>query len=84
MLEKIDTVSLLLGFLGIWFIAYIIAWVGRNEYDFIKSAKRYSLIASVFCIVCLFFQIKWILVIGLFLFGFIILIFRNQHYFDKG
>ncbi|CQR25258.1 hypothetical protein BN1356_01599 [Streptococcus varani] len=82
-MEEINTFSLLLGFLGIWIIAYLAAWIGRDEYDFVKVAKLYALIGGGFCLLMIPIDVNWFLAIGLFIFGFIVLIFRNQHYFDK-
>lgn len=82
MLEEIKTIPLVVGFLGIWVIAYLVAWLGRNEYDFKKPARNYAILGGLFCLAMIFFQVRWILAIGLFIFGFIVLIFRNQHYFD--
>lgn len=82
-MEDINTVYLLVAFLGVWLLAYFLAWLGRNEYDFLKVARLYGAIGGIFCLLSSFFLVNWVLAVGLFLFGFIVLVFRNQHYFDS-
>jgi hypothetical protein len=81
--EDINTVYLLVAFLGVWLLDYFLAWLGRNDYDFSKIARLYGVIGGIFCLLSSFFLVNWVLAIGLFLFGFVVLVFRNQHYFDS-
>ncbi len=82
-MESIKTVPLLLSFLAIIVIVRMIAWYCRDEYGIKKPFLLYGVIGGSFCITSLFFQLPFFLALGLFLFGFIVLIFRNQYYFDK-
>ena len=82
-MEDINTVYLLVAFLGVWLLAYFLAWLGRNDYDFSKIARLYGVIGGILCLLSSFFLVNWVLAIGLFLFGFVVLVFRNQHYFDS-
>ena len=82
-MEDINTVYLLVAFLGVWLLAYFLAWLGRNDYDFSKIARLYGVIGGIFCLLSSFFLVNWVLAIGVFLCGFVVLVFRNQHYFDS-
>ncbi|PCR99311.1 hypothetical protein RT41_GL001952 [Lactococcus fujiensis JCM 16395] len=45
--------------------------------------RAYAIYVLPYLILSLFLHIKVILIIGIYLFGIIVLVFRNQHYFDK-
>lgn len=64
-------------------VAYFIAWAYREEYDPMKYVRAYAIYVLPYLILSLFLHIKVILIIGIYLFGIIVLVFRNQHYFDK-
>lgn len=63
-------------------VAYGIAWGYRNDYDGLKMLKMYLIYGLPFSILSIFLHIKIMLIIGIYILGGIILIFRNQHYFD--
>ena len=64
-------------------VACLIAWHYRNDYEPLHYFKAYLIYALPFLGVSLIFHLKIVLIIGIYIFGMIILIFRNQHYFDK-
>ncbi|MFC4653258.1 hypothetical protein ACFO26_10110 [Lactococcus nasutitermitis] len=81
--EKIATFPLITMFLLTVIVAYGIAWYYRTDYEPAKMIKAYLIYAPIFAVISIFLQLKIVLIIGIYIFGAVILIFRNQHYFDK-
>ncbi|MDR0297727.1 MAG: hypothetical protein LBI11_03630 [Streptococcaceae bacterium] len=69
-------------FVATLIVAYAIAYWARNDYDIRKIWKPYLIYAAPLVVFDIIFWIPWILAAGCYLFGAIILVFRNQHYFD--
>ncbi|AYG02021.1 hypothetical protein D7I46_12810 [Lactococcus allomyrinae] len=63
-------------------VAYVIAWLYRNDYDPMKMIKAYLIYALPFLMISMLLHVKIMLIIGIYILGLIILVFRNQHYFD--
>lgn len=63
-------------------VAYVIAWFYRNDYDPMKMIKAYLIYVLPFLVISVLLHVKIMLIIGIYILGLIILIFRNQHYFD--
>ncbi|RFE01033.1 hypothetical protein ADO06_01906 [Streptococcus parauberis] len=82
-LLSIPTIPLIFAFILIIFISYLIAYHNRNNFDFKKSAKEYAICTVIYFFVLLWLRIKLILIFGLIIMGFIILLFRSDHYFNK-
>lgn len=82
-LIKVPTLPLLL-FFGLTIgVSYLIAWLYRNDYGIKKIIYAYGLYLIPFLILNLIFHLLWILWAGIYLVGIVVLIFRNQHYFDR-
>ncbi|MCP1638868.1 preprotein translocase subunit YajC [Streptococcus gallinaceus] len=82
-MENIKTLPLLISFVAIITIVYFLAWYCRDEYSIKKPFLLYCVFGGAWCVASLFFRVQFFLALGLFFFGFIVMIFRNQHYFDK-
>ncbi|MCL2113288.1 hypothetical protein [Lactococcus protaetiae] len=63
-------------------VAYVIAWFYRNDYDPMKMIKAYLIYVLPFLVISVLLHVKIMLIIGIYILGLIILVFRNQHYFD--
>lgn len=79
---KIPIIPLLSIFILTILVAYAIAWFYRDDYDPMKMLKAYFFYGLPFLALSLFLHIRLILIIGMYILGLIILVFRNQHYFD--
>lgn len=65
-------------------LAYYLPYHFRNVYDPIPITKFYSLYSIVIFLANLtIFHVRWILVLGIYLTGILILVFRSNHYFYK-
>ena len=64
-------------------VAYLIAWFYRNDYDPMKMINAYLIYSLPLFLLGLFIHVRIILIFGTYILGMIILIFRNQHYFDR-
>lgn len=64
-------------------VAYLLAWFYRNDYDPMKMIRAYLIYGLTFFLLGFLLQVRLILIFGTYIFGVIILIFRNQHYFDQ-
>nr|WP_269438745.1 hypothetical protein [Lactococcus cremoris] len=64
-------------------VAYLLAWFYRNDYDPMKMINAYLIYSLPFFLLGLFIHVRIILIFGTYILGMIILIFRNQHYFDR-
>ncbi|MCL2677217.1 MAG: hypothetical protein FWF14_05020 [Streptococcaceae bacterium] len=82
-MANLSTLPLAFLFIGTIVVAYIIAWFYRNDYEPRRYLKAYLIYGVPLLIVGLILHVKIILIIGIYLFGSIVLVFRNQHYFDK-
>ncbi|MDR0299908.1 MAG: hypothetical protein LBI13_07535 [Streptococcaceae bacterium] len=80
---KLNSIALLSLFIGTFLIAYLIAWILRDEYNPIKYIRVYGIYILPLVILGLLLRIPLILIFGIYLFGAVVLVFRNQHYFDK-
>lgn len=80
---KLPIESSLISFALTLLAAYGIAWFYRNNYDPIRYIKAYLVYAIPFIVIGLWLELRIIIIAGIYIFGFIILIFRSQHYFDK-
>ncbi|MDR0199931.1 MAG: hypothetical protein LBI43_05070 [Streptococcaceae bacterium] len=63
-------------------VAYGIAWYYREEYNPMHYLRAYALYALPYALAALVLHMRPMLILGIYLFGGIILVFRNQHYFD--
>lgn len=64
-------------------VAYLLAWFYRNDYDPMKMIRAYLIYGLPLFLLRFLLQVRLILIFGTYIFGVIILIFRNQHYFDQ-
>ena len=64
-------------------VAYLLAWFYRNDYDPMKMIRAYLIYGLPLFLLGFLLQVRLILILGTYIFGVIILIFRNQHYFDQ-
>lgn len=64
-------------------VAYLLAWFYRNDYDPMKMINAYLIYSLPLFLLGLFIHVRIILTFGTYILGMIILIFRNQHYFDR-
>lgn len=64
-------------------VAYLLAWFYRDDYDPMKMIRAYLIYGLPFFLLGFLLQVRLILIFGTYIFGVIILIFRNQHYFDQ-
>lgn len=64
-------------------VAYLLAWFYRNDYDPMKMIRAYLIYGLRFFLLGFLLQVRLILIFGTYIFGVIILIFRNQHYFEQ-
>ncbi|MBL1229765.1 hypothetical protein IW492_11035 [Enterococcus sp. BWB1-3] len=64
-------------------MSYFLAWFYRNNYDPQKILVAYALYLIPFIILGLLLQLKLILIIGIYLFGLVVVIFRNNTYFNE-
>lgn len=62
---------------------YLIAWIFKDKYDLRYYLKAYLLYFVPFVVLGIVLKLGIMLILGIYLFGAVILIFRNQHYFDK-
>lgn len=81
-LAKIPVIPLVTIFIITIIAAYVIAWYYREEYDPMRYIKAYLIYAIPFLILSLVLHVNIVLIIGTYLFGAVVLVFRNQHYFD--
>ena len=82
-MDKLPTISLLSLLVITFAVAYYIAWRYRDDYDAKRLIKPYLIYAPFLLIGGLILQVSWLLIIGFYLFGLVVLIFRSQHYFNK-
>jgi len=64
-------------------VAYLLARFYRNDYDPMKMIRAYLIYGLPLFLLGFLLQVRLILIFGTYIFGVIILIFRNQHYFDQ-
>ncbi|MBO0451361.1 hypothetical protein [Candidatus Enterococcus murrayae] len=80
---EIPTLSLLSTVLVTVAISYFVAWFYRNHYNPQKMLIAYLVYALPLSILGYFLHLNFILIVGIYLFGGIILIFRNSTYFNQ-
>ncbi|AZZ61028.1 hypothetical protein DSM07_06790 [Oenococcus sp. UCMA 16435] len=83
-LAHIPTLPLLAVLLITIFLAYYLPYHFRDVYDPVPITKFYALYLIVILLANLIiFHVRWILVLGIYLMGILILVFRSNHYFYK-
>lgn len=83
-LVEINTQALFLLVVLAWASASLIAWKWRNEYQAAKIIREYAYYAPLHLIVgFVFLNAAIVLVIGSYLMGLIVLLFRSNNYFYK-
>lgn len=82
-MDKIPTFPLILMTLVTVVASYSIAWYFRDDYDPKKMLLWYLAYLAPLSIMGFVFHLNLILIVGIYLFGGIILIFRDSTYFNR-
>lgn len=82
-MSDLSTMSLLLPTMITVAVSYFIAWFYRNDYDPKKMLIAYLIYVVPMGALGYFVHLNVVLVIGIYLFGGIVLIFRNSTYFNR-
>lgn len=82
-LTQLNMATLVSAFMTTIFVSYLLAYFNREEYDLLPVSKKYAIYAMPFFLVFWLLQVPFILLIGIYLAGFVILMFRSNHYFQK-
>ncbi|WP_270516936.1 hypothetical protein [Lactococcus petauri] len=83
MVDNLSTWSLLSPLVMTVLVSYAIAWYYRENYDPKYYLRAYIVYTIAFLTTSPVWHIPLILSLGIILLGAVVLIFRNQHYFDK-
>ncbi|GAB2022407.1 hypothetical protein RyT2_14810 [Pseudolactococcus yaeyamensis] len=81
-MDKIPTAPLLILFVLTIIVSYWIAYHFRDDYDPKKMFQAYLIYLVPFALLAVGLKMKLILSVGIYVFGAIVLVFRNSHYFD--
>lgn len=82
-MAELPTASLLSLVVGTTLVSYGIAYYYRKDYDPQKMLQAYLIFLLPFVAVAGMMKLTIILSLGIYLYGGIVLIFRNSHYFDQ-
>ncbi|GFH41560.1 hypothetical protein Hs30E_01110 [Lactococcus hodotermopsidis] len=82
-MAEIPTGPLLAMFVLTIIVSYAIAYHYRQDYDPKKMIIAYLIYLAPFALVAFLFKLKLILIIGLYVFGAVVLVFRNSKYFNE-
>lgn len=83
MVDNLSTWSLIVPLIITVLVSYGIAWYYRENYDPKYYLKAYAFYTILFLITSPIWHIPFILILGILLLGAVVLIFRNQYYFDE-
>ncbi|MDN6900943.1 hypothetical protein EVC35_08095 [Oenococcus sicerae] len=83
-ISHIPTTVFLVILIVTFVVAYLISYHFRNNYDPKPLICAYMVYAPLLLILNLvFLHLKWILVVGIYLTGFVVLLYRSNHYFNE-
>jgi hypothetical protein len=82
-MTKIPTLPLVTLFVGTIIVVYLIAWFLREDYGAKRTVRAYLIYIFPCFLTGLILRVNIVLIVGIYLFGAVILVFRNQHYFDR-
>jgi len=82
-LAQLSMTTLAFAVIVTFLTSYALAYFYRNVYDFVPVLRKFGFYSIPFFAIFGLLHVKVILLVGIYLFGFVILIFRSNNYFNQ-